>query len=91
LTYVITEGCTRTKDQSCVTGRLGDRVQERESTLVIDPDECGACEPERPVVIISPVDSLLVRVVRFTEVNAASAEGRGAAVERTLADRRAAA
>jgi NAD-dependent dihydropyrimidine dehydrogenase PreA subunit len=52
LTYVITEPCIGTKDQSCVEVCPVDCIYDAGDHFMINPEECidcGACEPECPV------------------------------------------
>jgi ferredoxin len=53
VTYIISEPCIDIKDKSCVDVCPVDCIHEFERMLIIDPEECidcGACEPECPVV-----------------------------------------
>jgi NAD-dependent dihydropyrimidine dehydrogenase PreA subunit len=52
VTYVITEPCIGTKDQSCVEVCPVDCIYDAGDHFMINPEECidcGACEPECPV------------------------------------------
>jgi NAD-dependent dihydropyrimidine dehydrogenase PreA subunit len=52
MTYVITEPCIGTKDQSCVEVCPVDCIYDAGDQFLINPEECidcGACEPECPV------------------------------------------
>ena len=57
MTYVITEPCIGTKDQSCVEVCPLDCIYDAGDHFMINPEECidcGACEPECPVEAIYP-------------------------------------
>jgi NAD-dependent dihydropyrimidine dehydrogenase PreA subunit len=57
VTYVITEACIGSKDESCVAVCPVDCIYEAEEMFVIHPEECidcGACVPECPVEAIFP-------------------------------------
>jgi hypothetical protein len=43
--------------------------------LVIDPDDCGACEPERPVQAIYPDSALPAQWLAFASIDAAWLRG----------------
>jgi NAD-dependent dihydropyrimidine dehydrogenase PreA subunit len=61
LTYVITEPCIGTKDQSCVEVCPVDCIYDAGDHFMINPEECidcGACEPECPVEAIYPEDEV---------------------------------
>jgi NAD-dependent dihydropyrimidine dehydrogenase PreA subunit len=61
MTYVITEPCIGTKDQSCVEVCPVDCIYETGDHFMINPEECidcGACEPECPVEAIFPEDEV---------------------------------
>jgi NAD-dependent dihydropyrimidine dehydrogenase PreA subunit len=61
LTYVITEPCIGTKDQSCVEVCPVDCIYDGGDQFFINPEECidcGACEPECPVEAIYPEDEV---------------------------------
>ena len=61
VTYVITEPCIGTKDQSCVEVCPVDCIYEAGDQFLINPEECidcGACEPECPVEAIYPEDEV---------------------------------
>jgi NAD-dependent dihydropyrimidine dehydrogenase PreA subunit len=61
LTYVITEPCIGTKDQSCVEVCPVDCIYDAGDHFMIKPEECidcGACEPECPVEAIYPEDEV---------------------------------
>ena len=73
MTYVITEPCIGTKDQSCVDVCPVDCIHEAERILVIDPEECidcGACEPECPVEAIYPEDEVPDEMQSYIAKNA---------------------
>jgi NAD-dependent dihydropyrimidine dehydrogenase PreA subunit len=61
MTYVITEPCIGTKDQSCVEVCPVDCIYDAGDHYMINPEECidcGACEPECPVEAIYPEDEV---------------------------------
>jgi NAD-dependent dihydropyrimidine dehydrogenase PreA subunit len=61
MTYVITEPCIGTKDQSCVEVCPVDCIYDAGDHFMINPEECidcGACEPECPVDAIYPEDEV---------------------------------
>jgi NAD-dependent dihydropyrimidine dehydrogenase PreA subunit len=61
VTYVITEPCIGTKDQSCVEVCPVDCIYDAGDHFMINPEECidcGACEPECPVEAIYPEDEV---------------------------------
>jgi NAD-dependent dihydropyrimidine dehydrogenase PreA subunit len=61
LTYVITEPCIGTKDQSCVEVCPVDCIYDVGDHFMINPEECidcGACERECPVEAIYPEDEV---------------------------------
>jgi NAD-dependent dihydropyrimidine dehydrogenase PreA subunit len=61
MTYVITEPCIGTKDQSCVEVCPVDCIYDAGDQFLINPEECidcGACEPECPVEAIYPEDEV---------------------------------
>src|SRR4028118_714851 len=61
MTYVITEPCIGTKDQSCVEVCPVDCIYDAGDHFMINPEECidcGACEPECPVEAIFPEDEV---------------------------------
>ena len=61
MTYVITEACIGTTDQSCTDVCPVDCIHEAGRVLVIDPEECidcGACEPACPVQAIFPEEEV---------------------------------
>ncbi|BBL80096.1 ferredoxin [Rubrobacter xylanophilus] len=61
MTYVITEPCIGTKDQSCVEVCPVDCIYDGGEHFMINPEECidcGACEPECPVEAIYPEDEV---------------------------------
>ena len=74
VTYVITEACIDTKDQSCIdvcpadciSAETGDRM------LFIDPDQCidcGACVSSCPVDAIFAEEDLPERWELYLELN----------------------
>jgi ferredoxin len=75
MTYVITEPCIDTTDQSCVDVCPVDCIHFEEGAdkiLYIDPDECidcGACEPACPVSAIFAEDDVPDDQKRFIEIN----------------------
>ena len=75
MTYVITEPCIDTTDQSCVDVCPVDCIHFEEGVdkiLYIDPDECidcGACEPACPVSAIFAEDDVPDDQKRFIEIN----------------------
>ena len=75
MTYVITEPCIDTTDQSCVDVCPVDCIHFEEGVdkiLYIDPDECidcGACEPACPVSAIFAEDDVPEDQKRFIEIN----------------------
>ncbi len=76
MTYVITQPCIDTLDQSCVDVCPVDCIHFEEGTdrmEYIDPDECidcGACEPACPVSAIFAEDDVPDDQKLFTEINA---------------------
>jgi len=76
MTYVITDPCIGTKDESCVEVCPVDCIHhdgDDDKMLYIDPDECidcGACEPVCPVTAIFAEDDVPAGQEPFTEVNA---------------------
>jgi NAD-dependent dihydropyrimidine dehydrogenase PreA subunit len=90
MTYVITEACIGTTDQSCVDVCPVDCIHETAQMFVIDPDaciDCGNCEPACPVSAIAPEAGVPEDQRAFVEINAAWLEG-PEAVERLLQRRR---
>ncbi|MCK9496136.1 MAG: ferredoxin family protein [Dehalococcoidia bacterium] len=75
MTYVITQPCIDTMDQSCVDVCPVDCIHFEEGVdkmLYIDPDECidcGACEPACPVSAIFAEDDTPEDQTRFLEIN----------------------
>ena len=89
MTYVVTQACIGTKDQSCIAVCPVDCIHETERMLIIDPDECidcGACEPECPVEAIFPSDDVPTGQERFVAINAVWLSGGPQAVEAALGD-----
>ena len=76
MTYVITQPCIDTLDQSCVDVCPVDCIHFEEGTdrmEYIDPDECidcGACEPACPVSAIFAEDDVPDDQQAFKEINA---------------------
>ena len=76
MTYVITQPCIDTLDQSCVDVCPVDCIHFDEGTdrkLYIDPDECidcGACEPACPVSAIFAEDDVPADQAAYTEIDA---------------------
>jgi NAD-dependent dihydropyrimidine dehydrogenase PreA subunit len=76
MTYVITQPCIGTLDQSCVDVCPVDCIHFEEGVdrkLYIDPDECidcGACEPACPVSAIYAEDDVPPDQSMFTEIDA---------------------
>ena len=78
MTYVITEPCIGTKDQSCVEVCPVDCIYDAGDHYMINPEECidcGACEPECPVEAIFPEDALPEKWEPFVKINYAYGEG----------------
>jgi len=75
MTYVITQPCIDTTDQSCVDVCPVDCIHWEEGSdkiLYIDPDECidcGACEPACPVSAIFAEDDVPDDQKHFIEIN----------------------
>ena len=72
MTYVITEPCIGTKDQSCVEVCPVDCIYDAGDHFMINPEECidcGACEPECPVEAIFPEDALPDKWEPFIKIN----------------------
>jgi NAD-dependent dihydropyrimidine dehydrogenase PreA subunit len=76
MTYVITQPCIDTLDQSCVDVCPVDCIHFDEGVdrkLYIDPDECidcGACEPACPVTAIFAEDDVPADQAIYTEIDA---------------------
>lgn len=76
MTYVITQPCIDTLDQSCVDVCPVDCIHFEEGVdrmEYIDPDECidcGACEPACPVSAIFAEDDVPEDQESFKEINA---------------------
>ena len=71
--YVISSACTTSKDRTCVEVCPVDCIYEAADQLYIHPTECiecGACEPECPVEVITFTDEGddLARADRFFSV-----------------------
>ena len=72
MTYVITEPCIGTKDQSCVEVCPVDCIYDAGDHFMINPEECidcGACEPECPVTAIFPEEDVPSTLVRYVQIN----------------------
>lgn len=75
MTYVITQPCIDTLDQSCVDVCPVDCIHFEEGTdrmEYIDPDECidcGACEPECPVTAIFPEEDVPGNLKQYIAIN----------------------
>ncbi|MBM3141297.1 MAG: ferredoxin family protein, partial [Chloroflexi bacterium] len=76
MTFVITQPCIDTTDQSCVEVCPVDCIhfdEGEDRMLYIDPVECidcGACQPACPVTAIFPEADVPVDQRFFTEINA---------------------
>ena len=73
VTYVITEPCIGTKDQSCVEVCPVDCIYDGGDQFLINPEECidcGACEPECPVEAIYPEDEVPDDMEQYITKNA---------------------
>ena len=76
MTFVITQPCIDTTDQSCVDVCPVDCIHFEEGTdrmLYIDPVECidcGACEPACPVTAIFTEDTVPADQQPYTSINA---------------------
>jgi NAD-dependent dihydropyrimidine dehydrogenase PreA subunit len=73
MTYVITEPCIGTKDQSCVEVCPVDCIYDGGDQFLINPEECidcGACEPECPVEAIYPEDEVPEEMQSYIAKNA---------------------
>ena len=78
MTYVITEPCIGTKDQSCVEVCPVDCIYDAGDHFMINPEECidcGACEPECPVEAILPEDAIPGDWQPFVKINYAFNQG----------------
>lgn len=72
MTFVISEPCIGTKDQSCVEVCPVDCIFDGGEQLVIDPTlciDCGACEPECPVEAIFAAEALPPQWKSFEQLN----------------------
>ena len=75
MTFVITEACIDTTDQSCVSVCPVDCIHFEEGAdrmLYINPSECidcGACQPACPVSAIFPDSDVPEADQRFTQIN----------------------
>ncbi|MBM3138618.1 MAG: ferredoxin family protein, partial [Chloroflexi bacterium] len=76
MTFVITQPCIDTTDQSCVEVCPVDCIhfdEGKDRMLYIDPVECidcGACQPACPVSAIFPEAGLPEDQRQYTEINA---------------------
>jgi ferredoxin len=76
VTYVITEPCIGTMDQSCVDVCPVDCIHFEDGVdrmLYINPEECidcGACEPACPVNAIYPEDAVPAEMEPYKRINA---------------------
>ena len=77
MTFVITQPCIDTMDQSCVEVCPVDCIHFEQDTadrmLYIDPDaciDCGACQPACPVQAIFPGPEVPDEMAPYTEINA---------------------
>lgn len=76
MTYIITDPCIDTLDQSCVEVCPVDCIHYEEGSdrkLYIDPDECidcGACEPVCPVTAIFSEDDVPDDQKEYIELDA---------------------
>jgi NAD-dependent dihydropyrimidine dehydrogenase PreA subunit len=91
MTYVITQPCIDTLDQSCVDVCPVDCIHFDEGVdrkLYIDPDECidcGACEPACPVSAIFAEDDVPADQAAYTEIDALWYKDKDAARARVAA------
>src|SRR5205085_2079074 len=75
MTFVITQPCIDTMDQSCVEVCPVDCIHFEEGAdrmLYINPAECidcGACQPACPVQAIFPENDVPAEAQRFTAIN----------------------
>ena len=72
MTYVITEPCIGTKDQSCVEVCPVDCIYDAGDHFMINPEECidcGACEPECPVTAIFPEEDVPGNLRQYVQIN----------------------
>ena len=77
MTFVITQPCIDTMDQSCVEVCPVDCIHFEQDTadrmLYIDPDaciDCGACQPACPVQAIFPGAEVPDEMAAYTDINA---------------------
>ena len=93
MTYVVTDACLESKDQSCLEVCPVDCIYDIGEMLAVHPAECidcGACESECPVEAIKPETAIEPNERPFVEVNAAlrdGAEAAAAALAEVLARR----
>lgn len=88
MTYVISEPCIDTRDQSCIAVCPVDCIHVTERMLVIDPSECidcAACASECPVGAVFLDSELPEQWLEFAEINAGITKSAGT-VESLLAD-----
>lgn len=91
MTFVITQPCIDTTDQSCVEVCPVDCIHFEEGIdrmLYISPVECidcGACQPACPVTAIFPDADVPADMASFTEINALWYEEANAARQRVAA------
>ena len=82
MTFVITQPCIDTMDQSCVEVCPVDCIHFDEGPdrmLYISPVECidcGACQPACPVTAIFPEEDVPADQAFFTEINSPLVRGR---------------
>ncbi len=75
MTFVITDPCVDTMDQSCVDVCPVDCIHFEEGVdriLYVDPIECidcGACQPACPVTAIFPDNEVPADQAAYTEIN----------------------
>jgi NAD-dependent dihydropyrimidine dehydrogenase PreA subunit len=78
MTFVITDACVDTKEQSCLAVCPVDCIIEAERMFVIDASvciDCGACESECPVAAITPDHSLSDDRLIWLELGRALVDG----------------
>ncbi len=91
MTFVITQPCIDTTDQSCVEVCPVDCIHFEEGSdrmLYINPAECidcGACQPACPVSAIFPDAEVPAPMAPFAEINSLWYEDAGGARQRVLA------
>jgi NAD-dependent dihydropyrimidine dehydrogenase PreA subunit len=87
VTYVITEPCIGTKDQSCVEVCPVDCIYDAGDHFMINPEECidcGACEPECPVEAIFEESAVPDEWADYIELNREWFEDREGVRERVI-------